>query len=94
MSIELTLEAVLARSIAPEVQSNPKALATLFQLTAKRDDGATILASAIQNDQNPLSVLDPVTATIPYLYILSVLSRNLEYRDSVAHFRAFECLMI
>lgn len=66
-----TLDGLLAR-VANLDQSNHKAIANTLSAVARREDGHLIFRSGLQNNTDPLQVLNPEFDTLPYLYILFV----------------------
>lgn len=71
-----SLETLLARFHAPEVAANPQSIASSLASFVKREDGLQVLRGSLQNNVDPLEQLVPAEFTLPYLYILFVLSFN------------------
>lgn len=64
-----TLEDVLNASVSV---TDHRELASLLKQFLKRDIAEQLLASALQNDVDPLTLLAPDTNSLGYLYILYV----------------------
>lgn len=69
---DTSLDSLLSRISGQDSQSNPKAIANALAVVVKREDGAQILRSNLQNGSDPLQAIPPAAMTLPYLYILSV----------------------
>jgi hypothetical protein len=68
-----TLDDVLNR-VAGAEQIDPRTVASVLSSVAKREDGRQVLRGPLQNNTDPLEVLDPAAQTLPFLYILFVLA--------------------
>lgn len=93
-----TLDGLLTRLNTPDINSNPKAIASQLQTMAKREDGATLLREMLHNGQDPLQAVPPATMTLPYLYILSVCLYacapcDIEFESCVTHVCGSMCFL-